>query len=318
MRFQVLYIANLLVIQMGLEPTNSSLKGWRLYHSSTRPYNRLLLTRPASPERLWEFIYRLRSCPQCCGSIAVTLSTARGPECIAEIFAHPPLLLYLGRNPSWGHPASNTLSPMRYQTWTYYLGVCSRLSNRILLSVQSHHVEVPFVTINVLGALILLSYPASGAVPLRPGRASNPRLQGIIRVYKRPRCPAELLPFHMPLCSGVWCFLLIPALRSSTGELSAQHVTSQVHVLEIAAPHHPPHRMELAISYRAMPFILGRWARFTRPKVQLQFVAFSNSAAVGFTFHLTLQSACLGIFIAPFVLGGKPLRYVLLSPARPP
>ena len=36
---------------------------------------------------------------------------------------------------------------MRYQTWTYYLGVSSRLSNRILLSVQSHHEEVPFVTL---------------------------------------------------------------------------------------------------------------------------------------------------------------------------
>ena len=31
-----------------------------------------------------------------------------------------------------------------------------------------------------------------------------------------------------------------------------------------------------------------------------------------------LHVRCLGIFIAPFILGGKPLRYVFLSPARPP
>ena len=34
------------------------------------------------------------------------------------------------------------------------------------------------------------------------------------------KCREHMLPFHMPLCSGVWCSPALPALPSSTGEVS--------------------------------------------------------------------------------------------------
>ena len=85
-------------------------------------------------------------------------------------------------------------------------------------------------------------------------------------------CYHSICPYV--LVSGVVC------ISTSTSLLNGRAVRTsffggRINLLEIAAPHHPPHRMELA-------------------------------------------NACLGIFIAPFILGGKPLRYVLLSQARPP
>lgn len=86
----------------------------------------------------------------------------RSLRSIVVAFPRLPLLVFYSRNscasevlyvfgpqPKQGGFLQATLQPYAILDWNY-LGVCSRLSNRILLSVQSHHEEVPYMTIKIV------------------------------------------------------------------------------------------------------------------------------------------------------------------------
>lgn len=149
------------------------------------------------------------------------------------------------------------------------------------------------------------------------GRIRTHVSRSFMRLAKGPTLARAAIPFHMPLYSGSGNQLLTHISR-----LDGRGVRT---VLRAALRFGTCTFLTTMCRQQSWQFHIALYRLFQDAerdlhvrKVQLQFVAFSNSAAVGFTFHLTLHSTCLGIFIAPFSLGSKPLRYVLLSPARPP
>ena len=56
-----------------------------------------------------------------------------------------------------------------------------------------------------------------------------------------------MLPFHMPLCSGVWCSMTLPALPSSTGEVSGALINVVAHVLDLRFLTAPPQAGQMAL-----------------------------------------------------------------------
>ena len=137
---------------------------------------------------------------------------------------------------------------MRFQIetiWEFVLGSVIAC----LLSVQSHHEEVPFVTIhNPKSDALVRSQPQFSFLQRRSayfpdvwdGKEFSLLYNGLLFLSRlRPfRYPIVTIPYALMF----WCLVLwinLPALRSSTGELSAQHVTPQVHVLQ-SAHYSPP------------------------------------------------------------------------------
>ena len=51
------------------------------------------------------------------------------------------------------------------------------------------------------------------------------------------KCREYMLPFHMPLCSGVGCPPALPTLPSSTGEVSGAFTKVAAHLLGLTLPH---------------------------------------------------------------------------------
>ena len=219
-----------------------------------------------------------------------------------KFHAHPELLLY-----RWSQPAPSCtrgvhFNPMRYQIetiWEFVLG------SAIAYYCPSSHTD----TLRRGGSLCdpnvgLALYQPHLSYPARPegGGQSGIRthISRPIALFTRVRhTPAELLPSSLPsvLALGVLCITHTSLLNGRAVRTSGLRANKPYN----PARHHLLVSAKTSLSFAAerignrTPFILGRWGRCTRPKVQLQFVAFSNSAAVGFTFHLTLQSICFGI-----------------------
>lgn len=114
----------------------------------------------------------------------------------------------------------------------------------------------------------------------------------------------HLLPFHMPLCSGVWCHATVPALPSSMGEVSSDSPKALQAFCSVQTAHYLLHEIEVA------KFNLSFLHLYAAFSVSTRFCVFENDEPVILTLRFSFTDA---LSARPIIYRGR-----LLTPLSCP